>query len=205
MTSDEDLVALWGASAPAAEEEAELQRLARHTPRRARMVQWGELAAAALIGGLVLAVVVWNLGPAPMLVGALILLLLGWSAWKRHRLRTIALLIDERDRITFIRSTLRAKQAELDRSALGLAFAVPGIFLTMLLGYSLRGPGEGDLGAFLVAILTTSRGLVVIGILTCTMLLLAFSHARLLGELKRLRDLHEAYEAEERLDQFLGR
>ena len=208
MKSDEyqELAALWGAST-AADDEAELQRLARRTPRRARIAQWGELFAVALLAGTILLSIVWNLGPATMLVGSLILLLLAWSAWKRHHLGNVALLIDERDRLSFIRSTLRAKEAELNRSALGLALILPGTMLTMLLGFSLRqeNGGGGDLAAFLIAVVTTPRGLVALGFLLCALLLFSLSHIRLLGELARLRRLHEDYEAEERLDNFLGR
>lgn len=207
MTSDEELAALWSAAAPADDEEASLQRFARRTPGRARLAIWGELVVVALLGGAIAISIVWRLGPATLLVGSLILLLLAWSAWKRHRLGTIALLIDERDRISFIRSTLRAKEAELDRSALGLALIVPSMVLTMMLGFSLNdvGHGEGDLTAFLFAVVTTPRGLVVVGFLLCALMLLTSTHLRLLGELARLRELREDYEAEERLDQFRGR
>lgn len=208
MRADEyqELAALWSASAPPSD-EAELQRLARRTPRLARVAQWGEIGAVLLLAGTITASILLNLGPAAMLVGSLILLLLAWSAWKRHRLGTLALLIDEGDRLSFVRSTLRAKEAELDRSALGLALIVPGMFLTMLLGFSLRegGSAEADLVAFLVAILTTPQGMVVVGFLLCALMILSLSHVRLLGELSRLRELRDAYEAEERLDQFLGR
>jgi hypothetical protein len=201
----QELAALWNAP-PAAEEEAELQRLARRTPRVARMAQWGELAVVILLAATITLSIVWKLGATTLLVGSLVLLLLAWSAWKRHRLGNIALMVDGRDRITFVRTTLRAKESELDRSALGLALIVPSMFMTMLLGFSLReGEGQDDLAGFLVAIVSTPRGLVVVGFLLCALLLLVQSHLRLLGELRRLRALHEDYEAEERLDQFLGR
>lgn len=196
-----DLAALWSADPPA-DEEAELKRLARRTPQHARLTQWGELAAVLLLFATISLAMIWNLGLETVLIGSLILLLLAWSAWKRHRLGSIALLIDERDRISFVTSTLRAKAAELDRSALGIAFVLPGIFLTMLLGYSMRGghAGEGELVPFLIHILTTPRGLVVVGLLCCAMMLLTLSHLRLRDELARLRTLRAEYEDEQRLD-----
>lgn len=206
MKSDEyqELAALWSA-APAADEEAELKRLARRTPRLAQMTQWGELAAVAILASTIGLSMAFNLGPATVLVGSLILLLLAWSAWKRHHLGNIALLIDERDRVSFVRSVVHAKEAELDRSALGLALILPGTLLTMLLGFALNEGGDGDLAAFLLAVTTTPRGVVFIGLLLAALMLLSFSHLRALGELGRLKSLYEDYQAEARLDQFLGR
>lgn len=208
MKSDEfqDLAALWSASA-AAGDEAELKRVARRTPRMARWSQWGELAVVAILAGTIILSIVWNLGPATMLLGSLILLLLAWSAWKRHHLGNIALLIDTRDRQSFVRSMVKAKEAEHNRSALGLALVMPGTLLTMMLGYSLHqgGGGGGDLAAFLLAVVTTSRGLVTLGFLLCAVMLLSLAHIRLMTEMTRLRRLLEDYEAEERLDQLLGR
>lgn len=202
MTGDEyrDLAALWNASAADGDRRA-LARFARRTPRHARAAQWGELAVVALLGVTIALAIVWNLGPATLLVGSLILVLLGWSAWKRHHLGNIALLIDERDRLSFFRSSVRAKEAELDRSALGLKLVLPGTLLTMLLGFTLRDEGrQSELAAFLAAVLTTPRGLIALGFLACALLLLAASHIRLKGELARLRELQEDYVNEAQLD-----
>lgn len=202
----EDLAALWSASAPA-DDEAELRRIARHTPRVARLSQLGELVMVVLLAGVIMLSIVWNLGPATMLLGSLILILLAWSAWKRHHLGNLALLVAGGDRATYVRGLIQAKEAELKRSALGLAFILPGTFLTMLLGYALhqeRG-GGGVLAAFLLAAMTTARGLVTLGFLMCALMLLSLSHIRLIGELRRLRALLDEYETEARLDPIFGR
>lgn len=206
MTRDEynELASLWSTSSPP-DDERELERLARRTPRLARLAQWGELAVVAMLAVTIGAAIIWRLGPATLLTGSLILLLLGWSAWRRHHLGTIALLIDESDRLSFVRSTLRAREAELNRSALGLALILPGTLLTMLLGFSLReSPGEGDLPAFLAAVLSTPRGLIAVAFLASAVLLLTLSHLRLVAELEKLRRLRDAYAEETRRDQFSG-
>lgn|GEM_PF-2238634 len=207
MTGDEcrELADLWSESAPA-DDQRELARLARRTPRVARMAQWGELAVVALLGATIIASFVWSLGPATMLTGSLLLVLLAWSAWKRHHLTNISLLIDERDRLSFIRSSVRAKEAELNRSALGLALIFPGITIAMLWGFSLRHPasGEGDLGAFLVMIMTAPRGLITLAFVSCGVLMLSLAHVRVRSELGQLRELQQAYCEEERRDRFAG-
>ncbi len=201
MTRDDDLAALWSASAPI--DDAELARLARRTPRRARLTQWGELVAVALLAVVIILAMVWNLAPATVLTGSIVLLLLAWSAWKRHHLTNLAMLLDDTDRLSFIRSLVRAKEAEIDRSAIGLALILPGTIITLLLFFSLRVPsGDQDLAAFLAGVLTTPRGIVSLGFLLCALLLLCLSHIRLLHELQRLRQLHEDYLEAERSDAF---
>lgn len=206
MTGDEyrDLAALWNASAADGDQRA-LARSARRTPGRARAAIWGELGVVALLAVTIILAIVWNLGPATLLVGSLILVLLGWSAWKRHHLGNIALLIEEGDRLAFIRSSVRAKEAELGRSRVGLTLVLPGTLLTMLLGFTLRGEdGHRELTDFLAAVMTTPRGLIALGFLACALLLLTVSHIRLKGELARLRELREDYANEAELDRFLG-
>ena len=206
MTKDEynELADLWQA-APRPDEQREMDRLVRRTPRIARATQWGELILVALLAGTVLTSIVMRLGPATMLTGTILLLLLVWSAWKRHNLGNIALLIDEGDRIAFLNSSIRAKQAELNRSALGLALILPGTLLTMLLGFSLRKEAAtGDLFGFLVAVSTTNRGLIALAFLGCALLLLSLSHARVTAELKRLRALQADYAEEARMDSIPG-
>jgi hypothetical protein len=196
----EELADLWTA-APSGEERRDLQRLFKRTPGRARVTQYGELVVVVLLAAAIMGAMALRLGPATLLTGGLVLLLLGWSAWKRHNLTNLALLIDQRDSHAFICSMVRSKEAEAKRSALGLAFILPGTLLTMLLGYSVRGHGEGaDLASFLVSALTTPRGLIASAFLLCAVMILALSHMRLLDELRRLRDLRADYEEERRRD-----
>ncbi len=201
----QELAAVWGDSA-LPRDRHELQRMARRTPRLARMVQWGELlAVVGLLAVAILASIVWRLGAATLLTGSLILLLLAWSAWKRHHFGNIALMLEEGDRLSFLRSVVRAKEAELNRSAIGLALILPGTLLTMLLGFSLRqGSGDQELAAFLGAVVSTPRGLICLAFLACALLLLSLSHLRLLAELKRLRGLREDYAEEAHRDRFSG-
>ncbi len=204
MTRDEyrELAALWGDSAPPADQE-EVARLARATPRRARLAQWSELALVALIFAAIGASLAWNVGAATMFTGGLLLALLGWSAWKRHHLKNVTLLIDETNRLSFIRSSVRAKEAELRRSALGLALILPGIVIAMLWGFSVRYPaGDVELGAFLLGVVTGPVGLVTFGCVLAAALILSMAHMRMRGELAKLRRLQEQYAEEARRDDF---
>lgn len=195
-----ELAALWGDTAPA-DDQSEVARLARRTPARARVAQWSELVLVLLLGAIITAMMALSLAPASVLVGALLLGLLAWSGWKRHRLANLALLIDERDRLSFIGSSVRAKEAELTRSAHGLALIVPGSLITMLLGYAFRHPGgEVGLGPFLLNVLTTPRGLIIAASVLCAVVILGRSHRRVRSELAHLRRLHEAYVEEGRRD-----
>lgn len=206
MTGDEyrDLAALWSASA-ADRDRSDFARAAKRAPGLARAAIWGELGVVALLAGTILLAIVWNLGASTLLVGSLILVLLGWSAWKRHHLGGVTLLIETHDRLSFLTSSVRAKEAELNRSAIGLALILPGTLLTMLLGFTLRGDqGSGELAAFLTAVLTTPRGLVSLGFLASALLLLSVSHLGLSGEVKRLRQLRDDYANEAELDRFLS-
>lgn len=206
MTGDEyrQLAALWSAAA-ADGDRRDFDWAVKRTPNVARAAIWGELGVVALLAGTIGLAIIWNLGASTLLVGSLILVLLGWSAWKRHHLGGVTLLIDARDRLSFLSSSVRAKEAELNRSAIGLALILPGTLLTMLLGFTLRGDqGEGELLTFLSAVLTTSRGLVSLGFLLSALLLLSVSHLRLIGELKRLRQLRDDFANEAELDRFLS-
>lgn len=205
MTREEwaDLSAVWEDAAPA-DERRGLDALARRTPRLARATLWGELAAVILLAGTIVLAMVWKLGTATLLLGSLILLMLGWSAWKRHHLGAIAMLVEEGDRLSFTARLALAKQAELNRSAIGLVLILPGMLLTMSLGFVIRGEAQeaaggaagGDLLGFVTAILATPRGRVVLGFLSCAILMLTLAHLRLAGELRRLRALERDYAAE---------
>ena len=200
MTRDEELAALWGDSAPA-DDQREVEQLARQTPARARMAQWGELVLVLLIAGIIGLSIIWNLGSASALTGSLLLVLLAWSAWKRHRLTNLALLIDDRDRLSFVRSRVRAKEAELTRSALGLALILPGVVIAALWSFSVRHPsGDGELGAFLLAAWTAPRGLMTMALILGAILILGLSHLRVRRELGQLRKLQDAYVEEEEQD-----
>lgn len=206
MTGDDcsDLAALWSAPAPAAEQR-EWERLARSTPRRARTVQAAELIFVFIIGACIVAAIVWRLGPGTVLTGSLILLLLGWSAWNRHRLTEIALLIDGSDRASFMASLVRAKEAELRRSAIGLALILPGTLLSAALSYLVQADAaQVSFARFLPDVLLTTRGMVAIAFLGSAMMLLTLAHLRLAGELARLRELRSDYADETRLDAMLG-
>ena len=206
MTGDEyrDLAALWSTSA-AERDRRDFDWAAKRTPNVARAAIWGELGVVVLLAGTILLAIIWNLGASTLLVGSLILILLGWSAWKRHHLGAVTLLIDTTDRLAFLRSLVVAKEAELNRSAIGLALILPATLLTMLLGFTLRGEqGSGELTAFLSAVLSTSRGLVSLGFLASAIMLLSLSHLRLSREVKRLRELRDDYANEAELDRFLS-
>lgn len=206
LTRDEyrELASLWGDAAPL-DDQQEVARLALATPRRARMAQWGELAVVALLFAAIGASIVWSLGPATMLTGGLLLVLLGWSAWKRHHLANVALLIDQSDRLSFVRSSVRAKEAELRRSGLGLALILPGVVIALLWGFSLRYPdGEGQLAAFLLEVVTAPRGLITYGCVLAAVVVLSLMHRRLRAELAELRRLQQQYADEARKDDFAG-
>lgn len=206
LTRDEyrELAHLWGDAAPTGDQE-EVARLARETPRRARVAQWSEVAVIVLLCGGIAASIIWNLGPSTMVTGGLLLALLGWSAWKRHHLANVALLIDDSDRLSFVRSSVRAKEAELRRSGLGLALIPPGVVFALLWGFSLRHPdGSADLGAFLVTVVTAPRGLITYGCLLAAVVILSISHRRLRKELAELKGLQQQYADEARKDDFAG-
>lgn len=199
-----ELAHLWGDAAPLQDQE-EVARLARATPGRARMAQWGELAVGVLLFAGIAGSIIWSLGAATMLTGGLLLALLGWSAWKRHHLANVALLIDETDRLAFVRSSVRAKEAELRRSGLGLAMIPPGFVITTLWGFSLRHPeGNMALGEFLMAAASTTRGMIILGCVVTAVVVLSVSHVRVRRELAQLRALQQQYSDEARRDDFAG-
>lgn len=206
MTRDEyrELAALWGDSTPVVDQQ-EVEQLARRTPARARMAQWGELVLVLLLAATVGLSIVGNMGSATTLTGGLLLVLLAWSAWKRHRLTNLSLLVDERDRLSFVRSSVRAKEAELTRSALGLGLILPGIVMSALWAFSVRHPaGEGELAAFLWTSWTAPRGLSAVALILGAIVILGLSHVRVRRELGQLRKLQDAYVEEARRDDFAG-
>lgn len=185
------LAALW--QTPMSQgEDAAMARLTRRTPRLARVVQYGELAVVLVLGVAVAGAMLWRLGAETLLTGSLVLLLLGWSAWQRHRLAHMADLVDGRDRFSFLSTSVQAKEAELKRSAMGLALILPGTMLTTLLIFSVAA-GGGALGEFIPAAWLSPRGIISIGFLAAAIMLLSLSHLRLIAELGRLQALREAY------------
>lgn len=199
-----DLAALWS-SAPTQEDEAVLDRLARRTPQRARREMAIELVG---VGGIALAIVlavIFKLGAATVAVGAIILALLGWSAWHRHHLGARALMIDRGDQAEFLASSLAAKEAELKRSALGLALIVPGTFLAMLLLFVLRHAELGEsLSEYLISAVSTPRGLATTALLAATVAVSALAHRRVRRELAALEALQAEYDEEARRDLTAG-
>lgn len=203
MNADEfgDLAALWNAPARAAE-LSELEQIARKTPARARLVQASELALAAIVAICVAAAMMWRAAPATLFVGSSFLLLLGWSAWSRHRLADLALLVDRSDRSTFLSSVIRAKEAELRRSAIGLALMLPAVLLVMVLSYLVQSVGQQatSFAEFMPEVMLTLRGGIALVVLAGAICLLTVSHLRLIGELARLHELARDYAEEMRLD-----
>jgi len=202
MTRDEhrELAHLWGESSPVGDEE-EVARLARAIPRRARIAQWGELAVVALLCAGILGAVMWSRGPVTVLTGGVLLVLLGWSARKRHHLGNVALLIDDTDRLTFVRSSVCAKEAELRRSGLGLALIVPGFVIAVLLGISVQNPqGTIDIGASLLTAAGSMRGIISLACVAAAAIVLSRSYMRVRSELARLRQLERQYSDEELSD-----
>lgn len=160
------------------------------------------------VGGLSLAIalaVLFRLGPDTLLLGGLILLVLGWSAWKRHHFGELALLIDRGDRSSFLRSSVAAKEAELKRSAVGLALILPATFLTMLLLFAIRDNGEGgDVVAFLASLFVTPKGMVTGLLLVVAVVILATAHRRVRRELEQLEALQAEYAEEEWRDRIIA-
>jgi hypothetical protein len=199
-----DLAALWSAPAAAAE-QSEIERLARQTPARARLVQAAELGFAAIISLCIAAAMMSRLGPATLLTGSLILGLIGWSAWNRHRLSNLALLIDRSDRAAFVDSLIRAKEAELRRSTLGLALILPGTLLASVLGFLLQTDGaQLSFAEFIPGVMLTLRGFTALAFLGSAIALLTLSHLRLIGELARLHALARDYADEARFERSAG-
>lgn len=206
MTGEEfsDLAALWSTPGPAAE-QSELERLVRQTPRRARLVQAAELVFAAIIALCIAAATVWRPGLPTLLTGSAILLLLGWSAWSRHRLSNLAMLIDRSDRPAYVGSLIRAKEAELRRSAIGLALVPPGVVLTALLSFFVQADGaQASFAEFVPQVMLTLRGLVAFAVLGSAITLLTLAHLRLIGELARLHAVARDYVEEGRLEGIAG-
>jgi hypothetical protein len=199
-----DLAALWCAPAPPAE-RSELEQLARRTPGRARLVLVAEIAFAAIIALCIAAAMVWRLGPATLLTGSLILLLLGWSAWSRHRLGSLAMLADRSDRLAFVGSLVRAKEAELRRSAIGLALILPGTMLATMLSFQVQvGDAQLSFAEFIPQVMLTLRGILALALLGSAITLLTLAHLRLIGELTRLHALAREYAEEARLERSTG-
>jgi hypothetical protein len=201
LTSEEysELAALWNAPAAPAEER-ELEQIAERTPRRARLVQYGELLVGVAIGLAVLGAIAWRFGPVTLVIGSLILAVLGWSAWQRHRLANVAQLIDRSDRTAYLQSLVRSKGAELRRSTIGLTLIVPVTILSAALGYVLFEWQGVEASSVLANQLSGARGLVTISAWLAIVALLARSNVRLRSELRELRRLHAEYLAEQELD-----
>lgn len=197
MTGEEhrELAALWNAAPPPAEEDR-VARLARRTPALARLTQLGEAATMIMMVLAIIGAIIWRLGTETVVTGSLVAVLLGWSVWKRHRLARLARVTDCSDRFSFMCATVRAKEVQLDRSAVALALMLPLTLLALLFGYALQAQVGADILAFLPAALTAPRALLPLGLLAAAVLLMTVSHLRLLKELTRLRALRDDYLAE---------
>lgn len=199
MTGEEysELAALWNAP-PAPAEERELEQLARRTPQRARLVQYGELVVVAAISVAIIGAILWRIGPGTILSGALVLLILAVSAWKRHRLIDLALLVDRSDRATYLASLVRGKEAELRRSTLGLILIWPATLLAFVLLYFLKSPATEAFVEVVLSQLFSRQAVGAIFLLAVAVALSVRAHVRIRRELATLRGLAAEYAAETR-------
>lgn len=195
-----DIYTLWsGAVEPA--EQREMEQIARLTPVRARLVQLGELALAAAIAAAIVAAMLWRADTTTSVIGAIMLALLGWSGWNRHRLAAASALAPQGDGQALLADMAKAKEAELRRSAIGLALFLPGILLAGLLNHAVRvGPDGTSFASFLSSAMLKPSSFVVLAIIASLLVLLTLSHVRKAGELARLRELAAEYADEARRD-----
>ena len=204
MTGDEslDFQRLW-AEEPSPAEQALVRSLGRKAVRIARLWQYAELSLAVLLGVAIIIALLWRPAPAPLTIGGLIVAVLAWSAWKRHRLGAVMLGSQEPAGEGYVEASIRAKEAELKRSSIGLALMVPVAFAGLLARYTWRG-GEslGDFFARFFAVLDTAAGVFCIAVLAGTTVVLVVLHRRVRMELVRLRLLLEEHRAEDMRDCF---
>lgn len=196
-----ELAALWSTPAPETEQR-EWEAIARRTPRRAWLVQASELGFVAIIALCIIAAMIWRMGAATLATGSIILLLLAWSAWNRHQLARSAMATNPAGRAAFLACLVQAKEAELRRSAIGLALILPGAVLAALLGFAVQvDPVQVSFAAFLPQVMLTARGIVALAFLGGAVMMLTLTHLRLAGELARLRALRQAELDELQMDQ----
>ncbi len=197
---DDDFGALWRAQDPAHDRHA-FEQAARRTPRVARTVQVGEALLAIALTVVIVLAVAWRFGSLTLLIGGMMLVMLCWSAWRRHRLTDNAFLLHRGDRIGSIDVLLRAKDAELARSRLGLLLMGPGTLLAAMLGYLLQtGAPLSEFGGFILAAAGTPRGVAATVYLCGLAVILVRAHRRIDGERGRLLALRGAYAREAQLD-----
>ena len=199
----DDFGALWREEAPE-QAATEFEPIVRATVRKAKLVQYAELG----LSGLLLAAIAVSLSldatPATIAIVAMLALGTLWSSWKRHLLRDVALLVDGSSREAYLASALRAAEAQLKRSTIGLWLLFPGFALGLLLKHSMLSGGRLDtfVPTFLAS-LVESRW--AVGTVVALLLLFAWlirGNLRLRGEVSRLQAVAEDYAREARIDRL---
>lgn len=199
MTDPElhELAELWREPDPA--EAEKFQALARRARRRGRYLGYADWALAlVLVGGSLFAFLT---SPGPLTTAAAIGLLVAtvWLTWQRRRFRQMARTLDTRDRQSFIESSVKSARANLRRVTLTVIALPPLVILALLSKMSLRRGGPvSDPGQVLLDWAQSPRGMISIAIFATLIALSLRSIIRIRDELRRLRNLRQAYEEENR-------
>lgn len=200
-----DIARLW-LDEPTPQEQVEFRDLAGQAMRRARFLQYAELAWALLL--MLAATIATLLSPAPatVAIGALCVAALGGSAWKRHRLADAALLVTSGDRGDFVELEARRVRARLRHSSLGLWLFLPGFLGGALFAH--RVIKGGGLDSFLLAVrggAGSVPGVLLLLFAGGYWLVLLRGNRRIRRQLARLEALRHAYRAEVLAEPPVGR
>ena len=196
----DELARLWKQE-HSAEEERMLQLLARNAGRQGKALQYAELGMGALLIAAIFVAFFVDSAPATLIVGGLVVAAVVWAGWKRHH-RQAALLIDHSDRLALLESAVRNGRAGLRRSALGIALLVPGFLLGALFKFSVQSGGavEDFLPVFIASISRVGPGMAGAGLLLLALLYLLRMHGARRREVDRLESLLAEYREEALLD-----
>lgn len=190
--------ALWQQE-PAEEEVRIFRKMARRASRRARLLRQAEsLAGAVIAGGAAVAFVA-----APgLLTGAFAFLLAMvalWTAWQRHLFDEASAQLSRKGREALLESSERSARAALRKSTIGVATALPGGLMAVILADLVSKGLPGSPGDLFLR-LGTKPILVSLAIMSLVTLGALRNNLRLRRELARIEALRVAYREEDLLD-----
>lgn len=205
MTDPElqELTDLWKQADPC--EASAFESAARRAHRKGRLLAYGDYAWAVLILAGILFTVLMSPGTGTMVAALCLALATIWLTWKRRKIRQMSRTLDTSDRQSFFASSVRNARADLRRVTLSLVVFPLLVPLAVLMKVSTR-TGSDILHPvdMLATWAQSTRGILVLLLLSIILGFTYRSRLKIKSELRRLEGIKDAYAEQAEAEKVAG-
>lgn len=191
---------LWQ-SEPTAEERAQFEAAAARVRRHGKFLAFADVAlAAVIVAGMILGFYLQP-GTYSAIIAGLLIVATIWLSLQRRKVRNMARTLDTTDRQAFLASSIRNANSSLRRILLSLGFLPLGALLAVLFKLNMRSGGHLDHPLTALANWAVStRGMIGLTGLAIIIGFLLRGLRKCRSEIRRLRELENAYRRDTSMD-----